>query len=108
MSEVHSLSPAQLQQWQQQGRSFTLLDVREANEVAYAALPGHTHIPLQLVPLQHNSLPDDRPLVVYCHHGIRSFQAALFLSRAGFDEVYNLSGGIDAWSQTVDPTLPRY
>ena len=108
MSDIHTLSPAQLQQGQQQGRRFTLLDVREDDEVAYAALPGHVHIPMNRIPLRHNELADDMPIVVYCHHGVRSMQVALFLAQAGFDELYNLSGGIDAWSQTVDNSVARY
>ena len=108
MSDIHTLSPAQLQQWQQQGRRFTLLDVREDDEVAYAALSGHVHIPMNRIPLRHNELADDMPIVVYCHHGIRSHQVALFLQHAGFDDVYNLQGGNDAWSQHIDPSLPRY
>ena len=105
---IPSLTPAELAQWQQENRPLVLLDVREASEVAYCALPKHIHIPMPLVPLRHNELPDDCPIVVYCHHGIRSHQVALFLQHAGFDDVYNLQGGIDAWSQHIDPSLPRY
>lgn len=105
---IPQLNPTQLRDWQQQGRALVLLDVREANEVAYAALPGHVHMPMHMVPLRHNELPDEVPLVVYCHHGVRSLQVAAFLARAGFNEVYNLAGGIDAWSQQVDASVPRY
>ena len=108
MTDIRSLSAAELHQWQQQGRRFTLLDVREDDEVAYAALAGHVHIPMNRIPLRHNELDDDAPIVVYCHHGIRSMQVALFLANTGFEQLYNLSGGIDAWSQTVDATVPRY
>ncbi|MCP2041477.1 rhodanese-related sulfurtransferase [Neisseria sp. HSC-16F19] len=105
---IPQLSPAEVASWQQQGRDFVLLDVREADEVAFAALDGHTHIPMHMVPLRHNELPDDVPLVVYCHHGVRSFQVAAFLKQAGFEEVYNLAGGIDAWSLQIDAAVPRY
>lgn len=105
---IPQLSPAELQAWQREGRDFVLLDVREAGEVALAALEGHVHMPMHMVPLRHNELPDDRPLVVYCHHGVRSFQVAAFLQQAGFEAVYNLAGGIDAWSQQADPAVPRY
>lgn len=108
MSAVQSLTPQQLHQWQQEQRSFVLLDVREDEETAICTLPGSRHIPMNLIPLRHNELPDGQPIVVYCHHGIRSLQAALFLEHAGFSELYNLSGGIDAWSQQVDPQTARY
>ncbi len=66
--DIHTLSPQQLQQWQLEKRNFVLLDVREDNEVQFAALPDHTHIAMNLIPLRHNELPDDQPIVVYCHH----------------------------------------
>lgn len=90
------------------GAEVVLLDVREEDEVALCALDGHTHIPMNLVPLRHNELPDDVPIVVYCHHGVRSLNVARYLEHVGFDDLYNLSGGIDAWSLLVDPAVPRY
>ena len=54
------------------------------------------------------TLPRDRELVLYCHHGTRSRAAAEFLVTQGYETVWNLSGGIDAWSTDVDPTLPQY
>jgi rhodanese-related sulfurtransferase len=63
---------------------------------------------MNLIPLRHNELPDDKPIVVYCHHGMRSMQVALFLEHAGFSDVYNLSGGIEAWSVQIDPSVARY
>lgn len=108
MNAIPTLTPAQLNQWQQQKHHFILLDVREEHEVALAALPGHVHIPMQQIPLRHNELADDIPIVVYCHHGVRSMHVAMFLAHTGFDEVYNLTGGIDAWSVHIDPSLPRY
>lgn len=105
---IPQLSPAVLQQWLAEGKALTLLDVREDEEVALCALPGHVHIPMNLIPLRHNELPDDAPIVVYCHHGMRSLYSAMYLAKTGFEEVYNLQGGIDAWSQQIDPNLPRY
>ena len=75
-----------------------------------AALPNSKLIPLnelagriaEITPLA------DRPVIVYCHHGIRSQSAAAYLDRTGIKEVYSLTGGIDAWSCEVDPTVPRY
>lgn len=109
---IPQLTPSQLQQllqqWEAENTAYILLDVREDEEVTLASLPNHTHIPMHLIPLRHNELPDDQPIIVYCHHGLRSQQVAMYLADAGFDNLYNLKGGIDAWSQTVDPSIPRY
>lgn len=105
---VEEISPKQLQQWLSEKKPFILLDVREQDEVFVAALPDHMHIPMNLIPIRQNEIPDDLPIVIYCHHGMRSLQVALYLSENGFDDVYNLSGGIDAWSLMVDPSIPRY
>ena len=51
---------------------------------------------------------DQRPIIVYCHHGMRSLQATQFLRAKGFAQTFSLAGGIDAWSTMIDPTLPRY
>ena len=84
-----------------------LLDVREPWELEEARLPGAIHIPLGELPTALDRLPRDREIVVLCHHGGRSYTAALVLERAGFDAT-NLAGGIDAWAQEADPSLPRY
>jgi len=84
-----------------------LLDVREGWEVQTAALPGVTHIPMQEIPGRLAEIDGDREIVSICHHGSRSMQVALFLERQGM-KVHNLSGGMDAWSREVDPSVPRY
>ncbi len=89
-----------------------LLDVRESWELEQAVirLPGMdcTHIPMGLVPQRLAELDRTRPVVCICHHGVRSQHVAAFLSGQGFEQVYNLAGGIDAWSTQVDPAVPRY
>jgi rhodanese-related sulfurtransferase len=90
------------------GEELLLLDVREPDEVAFCAIPGSVHIPLGQVPGRLHELDPEREIVVVCHHGARSFQACMFLRARGFGNVYNLDGGIDAWSLSVDPTVPRY
>lgn len=87
---------------------LVLLDVREAWEWALAHLPGSVHIPMHLVPLRHNELPDDIKIVTVCHHGVRSLQVARFLRDAGFEQVVSLHGGVDAWSVLIDPSIARY
>jgi rhodanese-related sulfurtransferase len=87
-----------------------LLDVRQPWENAVAALPGSVLVPLGELPADGPSLqpPPGALLVVYCHHGIRSLSGAAILESLGFTDVVSLSGGIDAWSLLVDPTVARY
>lgn len=89
-----------------------LLDVREPWEVSTArAAPDGVDlatIPMGEIVRRVGELDPARPTVCLCHHGMRSLQVARFLASRGFDPVYNLSGGIDAWSTQVDPGVPRY
>ena len=87
-----------------------LLDVREPEEFEIVALPDARLVPLGQIPARVEQIADwkNEPVVVYCHHGIRSMHAINFLTQAGFMDLANLSGGIDAWSREVDPKLPRY
>ena len=109
MTDIIQLPPTELKQWQDEGRAFHLLDVRTDEERAICTLPAAIHIPMNLIPLRQNELPDDDlPIVVYCHHGIRSQYCALYLADAGFEQTANLKGGIDAWAREIDPAMPRY
>jgi rhodanese-related sulfurtransferase len=92
------------------GEPVFLLDVREPDEHAYAALPGSVLIPLGDLPgrVQEIAPPGRTLTVVYCHHGIRSLTGAALLQRAGLESVASLAGGIDAWSRLIDSKIPRY
>jgi rhodanese-related sulfurtransferase len=89
-----------------------LLDVREPWEFEIAAirLPGANtlNLPMDQVPQRLAELNPSQPILCICHHGMRSAQVVAFLERAGFGSVYNLAGGVDAWSVRVDPAVPRY
>ena len=85
-----------------------LLDVREDDERAVAVIEPSIHIPMNSVPDHLGELPRDRRLVVYCHHGGRSYAVAGYLETEGFQDVTNLTGGIDEWSRIVDRSVPRY
>ena len=89
-----------------------LLDVREEWEVALGSirLDGieWKHIPMTRIPERVGELDPSRSIVCICHHGVRSLQVVAFLERQGFESVYNLAGGIDAWSTHVDASVPRY
>lgn len=98
----------QLQEKIRSSNDLLLLDVRESNEFDYARIEGSLLIPLSLIPLKANELEPDRETVVICHHGMRSMQASAYLERCGFSKLFNLNGGIDAWSVECDSSVPRY
>jgi rhodanese-related sulfurtransferase len=85
-----------------------LLDVRESNEFNYARIENSVLIPLNQLPQRLAELDVTDDIVVICHHGMRSQQAAQFLVHSGFDNVSNLMGGIDAWSCLCDSEVRRY
>lgn len=94
----------------QRGESIYLVDVRQPWEHELVHLSDDVLMPLdQLAERAHElAPPDDALLVAYCHHGIRSLNAVAILQQLGHPRVASLRGGIDAWSQLVDPSLPRY
>ncbi len=92
------------------GEPVYLLDVRRPWEHETAALPDSVLVPLHELPARAAEVrpPEGALLVVYCHHGIRSLHAAAVLEQLGHAGVVSLHGGIDAWSQHIDPAVPRY
>ncbi|MDP3541245.1 MAG: rhodanese-like domain-containing protein [Elusimicrobiota bacterium] len=93
--------------WRRANKAHLLLDVRQPEEYATARLDGAVLIPLDELPGRLAELPKALPLVVLCHHGMRSAHAVHHLREAGFDAL-NLVGGIDAWSRDIDPEVPIY
>jgi sulfur-carrier protein adenylyltransferase/sulfurtransferase len=85
-----------------------LLDVRDDWEWEVAHLEGAIHIPLDELGFRLNELNPHNEIVCYCHVGERSIDACLVLWEAGFRKVRSMTGGIEAWSELVDPTVPRY
>lgn len=107
---VRQITPRDLAQQISNGRDVCLIDVRQPWENAIATLPGCQLIPMGELPYRTTEIKTtvDQPLVLFCHHGIRSLSAGEYLERIGFQNVLSLAGGIDAWSCEVDPTIPRY
>ena len=105
---ITQLTPQQAQTLLQQRPDTLLLDVREEHETQICQIAGSTHIPMNLIPLRQNELSDGVAIIVYCHHGLRSLNVARFLQDAGFEELYNLAGGIEAWAQQIAPDMARY
>ena len=85
-----------------------LLDVREPFERDICKLTDDLNIPLKDLPNRLSELNKDQEIVVYCRSGGRSQQACMFLEQNGFKNVINLTGGVLAWSDYVDPTMPKY
>lgn len=101
------MKPEQLKEKLEKKENFVLLDVREPEEFAIANLGGIL-IPLSDLPSRYDELNPNDEIVVMCHHGVRSMHAVGFLKQKGFENIKNLSGGIDAYSHRVDPSIPRY
>lgn len=104
---VKQMTPAELKALLDQNAPLELFDVRTPGERAIAALP-RARLLDQGAQDYLLALPKDTRIVFHCHHGGRSQAAAEHFLRQGFKNVYNLAGGIDAWSQTIDPNVPRY
>ncbi|MBI5449854.1 MAG: sulfurtransferase [Gammaproteobacteria bacterium] len=106
---MKEMTPAALQQTlSAAARPPLLLDVREPFEFEICHIIGAVNIPMREVPSRVSELDADQELVVICHHGGRSMRVAMFLEQQGFTNVFNLSGGVDAWACSVDPDMPRY
>lgn len=117
---ISQLNPADFRAWRDGAATANslpvVLDVREGWELQASSLraDGFTlmHIPMRDVPAQLAELQQahspDQPIACLCHHGMRSLQVATYLAQNGFTHVVNLEGGIDAWSQQVDPSVPAY
>ena len=102
------LNPEDVKEKIDRREEFYLLDVREPHEVQICTIPGSHLIPLGQVTARVNELNSADEIVVYCRSGKRSGQAVEFLKKAGFRKVKNMRGGILAWSDHVDPSVPKY
>jgi rhodanese-related sulfurtransferase len=107
---IPQIVPAELARWRADASrgSPLLVDVREPWEFDYCRIDGSLSIPLGEVTRRQAELPRERSLVLVCHHGRRSQHAAMLLAGAGFENVHNLQGGVEAWAAEVEPTMKRY
>ena len=111
MPGVPEISPTEfVERWPDyaRGDAVVLLDVREHVELTLASVAGAMHIPMREIPARLAELDHDKALVVMCHSGGRSHRVAEYLLANGFLTVFNLKGGIDAWSTQLDSHVPRY
>ena len=105
---MQNLLPKELQSHLNKASPLHLLDVRETWEFDIAHIPDSILIPVSDIPHRLSELNPAEAIVVICHHGIRSAKVALFLEQMGFKKVFNLQGGLDAWSRTVDLSMATY
>jgi rhodanese-related sulfurtransferase len=114
---MKSIHPAQLQEWlhsasKPDGPRPIVLDVREPWELQTASVKADgfdlVAMPMRSVPARYLELDRDQPIACLCHHGARSAQVVHFLMQNGFTAVVNIDGGIHAWSQARDPSVPLY
>lgn len=114
---IDQVRPSELQQWLQRqpagGAKPLVLDVREPWELQTARVKPEegfdvVAIPMNTIPARLAELDPERPVACLCHHGGRSQRVAMFLAQQGFANVANIAGGIDAWSQEHDASVPRY
>jgi rhodanese-related sulfurtransferase len=106
MQEISAETAAQ--QLAEQPDNTILLDVRESPEIQTASIAGALHIPMGEIPARLAEIDSDKTIICVCHLGGRSAQVAAFLGAQGYAQAINLTGGIEAWSQTVDASVPRY
>jgi rhodanese-related sulfurtransferase len=104
---IAEISPAELQQRLTEENPPILIDVREDVEAAICAIEGSILIPMNTLPQRLQEIPRDRPVALYCHHGMRSMMAGQWLAQNGFDAL-SLAGGIDRWAAEIEPGMARY
>jgi len=102
-----TIEPREVRDLMDKGTAFLLLDCREPWEYQTARIEGATLIPMREIPQKLDEIPKDQTVVVYCHAGMRSLNAASWLKRQGV-QALSMNGGIDQWSTEIDPKVPRY
>ena len=104
---IPQLTVKELKQRIDSGEAVQLIDVREPWEFKIAQIGGKL-IPQNELPTRLSEIDRDREVIVHCHAGVRSQRIAEFLAQAGYPRVANLAGGIQAWSEQIDPKVPKY
>ncbi len=105
---IPGISAHELKQKMDAREAFDLIDVREPFEYEIARIEGAKLIPLREIAGRADELQREQTIVVHCHSGGRSAEAVRLLQQRGFTNIYNLEGGIDAWSDQIDPSVPKY
>lgn len=111
MDVPFEITPEAVRERLDAGEPLHLIDVREPQEHSIARIAGSELIPLRTIPAALGKMQADAKqatLIVFCHHGVRSLNAVHWLREQGVEACQSMAGGIDAWSLTVDPSVPRY
>ncbi len=109
--EPFEITPGEVKRRIDAGERLHLIDVREPAEFALAALAGAELIPMNQVPASLSHLEareEEGPLIVFCHHGVRSLNVVTWLRRQGIEKCQSMTGGIERWSLEIDSSVPRY
>jgi rhodanese-related sulfurtransferase len=104
----YEITAAEYKKLRDEKAPHLLLDVRQNWEVKKASISEAKHIGLPELIDHVDELEKNQKIIVYCHHGVRSMNACFFLRELGFQDVLSLAGGIEAWSTSVDPSIPHY
>jgi rhodanese-related sulfurtransferase len=104
---MKSITVQELHKLINNNKNISLVDVREKSERVMASIKGSIHVPMMAIPHQLELFNKDEPIYLFCHSGVRSAQACLYLEQQGFDSV-NIIGGIQAWSTEIDSSVPTY
>ncbi len=107
-AKVPEITVLELKSWMDEHKPFVLVDVREPHEYKICHIKGSRLIPLGEVPKRMHELSSADEIVVHCRSGVRSAQAVELLMKAGFRKIHNVKGGILAWADQVDPSVPKY
>ena len=109
MDEVPlEISIEELDRLRREGGAHTLLDIREPHELQISALSGSLDIPMGSVPERLDELPKEGTIAVLCRTGNRSMKVTMWLRQQGYEGATNVGGGINAWAERIDPSLPQY
>jgi rhodanese-related sulfurtransferase len=105
----YEITPSEVKAKRDAGEPIRMIDVREPGEYALCRIEDSELIPMRSIPQHLNDLDNDGPpLIVFCHHGVRSLSVVDWLRRQGIQNCQSMSGGIDEWSRSIDPSVPRY
>ena len=104
---MKSITVQELQKLMNNNEQIALVDVREKGERVMASIEGSIHGPMMAIPHQLKQFNKEKPVYLFCHSGVRSAQACLYLEKEGFDSV-NIIGGIHAWSTEIDSSVQIY
>jgi rhodanese-related sulfurtransferase len=109
VSRHFEITPQDVKQRLDSGGKLRLIDVRELFEVQQASIAGAEVVPMRTVPKALRMLEDEEnPIIVFCHHGMRSLQVVGWLREQGVENCLSMAGGIDRWSREIDAMVPRY